>query len=248
MGDSQFSNLTIAEQERFLSRARSLRLKRKAVSSLPILHIERGGTFPLSFAQERLWFLAQMEGGSEAYHIPLGMRLRGELNGAALKRALDRIVARHEALRTTFAMVEGKPEQRIAPVEGSRFQLQEQDLRQHEDAGGELERVMAEAARSKFDMERGPLIRGRLIRMGEEEHVLLISMHHIVSDGWSLGVMFKEMSELYGAYVRGEEDGLPELGVQYADYAVWQRKWMEGEVLGEQAEYWKKNLAGAPEV
>ncbi|HEY6351239.1 MAG TPA: amino acid adenylation domain-containing protein, partial [Candidatus Angelobacter sp.] len=213
-----------------------------------ITHAERGQRLPLSFAQRGLWFLAQMEGGSEAYHISFGVRLRGELNVAALKQALDRIVARHEALRTTFAMVDGEPEQRIVPVEESRFQLQEQDLREHEDAGGELERVIAEEAGAGFDLERGPLIRGRLIRLGEEEHALLISMHHIVSDGWSLGVLFKEMSELYGAYVEGEADPLPELGVQYADYAVWQRKWMEGEVLGEQAEYWKRNLAGAPEV
>jgi len=248
MGDSGFSNLTIVEQERLLSRARSLRLKRKPVSALPIVHIDHGGTLPLSFAQERLWFLAQMEGGSGAYHISLGMRLLGELNGAALKRALDRIMARHEALRTTFVTVEGEPQQRIAPVEESRFQMQEDDLQEHSYPSVELERVIAEEARREFDLASGPLIRGRLIRLGDQEHALLISMHHIVSDGWSMGVLFKELSTLYGTYVRGEEDRLPELAVQYGDYAVWQRKWMEGEELQEQSDYWKKNLHGAPEV
>jgi hypothetical protein len=237
---SLFSMPVLSDFARMVESARQSRLP-------AITRAERRGV-PLSFPQRGLWFLAQMEGGSEAYHVSFWVRLQGELDAAALKQALDRIVARHEALRTTFAMAEGEPEQKIAAVEESRFQLQEQDLREHEDAGSELEQVIAEEAEAGFDMERGPLIRGRLIRLGEQEHALLISMHHIVTDGWSLGVLFKELSELYGAYARGEEDRLPELVVQYADYAVWQRKWMEGEVLGEQAEYWRKNLAGVPEV
>ena len=138
------TQLTVAKREQLLRLAKSLNLRSKAAPLPPIMRAERSETVPLSFAQQRLWFLAQMEGGSKAYHVPLGMLLRGELNVAALKQALDRIVARHEALRTTFAMVEGEPEQRIAPVEESRFQLQEQDLREHED--GELERVIAEKA------------------------------------------------------------------------------------------------------
>src|SRR6202451_1694981 len=248
MGELQFSDLTISEQETFLPRARSLRLKRKAVSSLPILPVNRLSALPLSFAQQRLWFVAQMEGGSGAYHIQLQVRLKGELNRGALRQALDRIVVRHEALRTSFAVVDGEPEQRIAAVDESRFPLLEEDLRRHEDAAAELQRVMAEESGKEFDLAAGPLIRGRLIQLAEQEHALLISMHHIVSDGWSGGVVVKDLSVLYEAYGRGEEDPLPELGVQYADYAAWQRKWMEGEVLGEQAEYWKKNLEGAPEM
>ncbi|HZI72912.1 MAG TPA: condensation domain-containing protein, partial [Gemmatimonadales bacterium] len=213
-----------------------------------IERVERGERIPLSFAQERLWFLAQMEGVSAAYHIPLGVRLRGELNREALVRALGRIVERHEALRTTFVMVDGEAEQRIAPVEESRFELREHDLRECEDAQEELKRIVIEEAGTRFDLEAGPLVRGRLIQVSEEEHVLLITMHHIVSDGWSLGVLFEELGVLYGAYVKGEEDPLPELAVQYADYAVWQRRWMEGEVLERQAEYWKENLSGVPEV
>ena len=113
---------------------------------------------------------------------------------------------------------------------------------------GELKRLIAKEAGTAFDLERGPLIRGRLIQLTEDEHVLLITMHHIVSDGWSMGILLNELSALYGAFLRGEADPLPELEVQYADYAVWQRKWMEGEILREQAEYWKTALAGAPEV
>jgi len=218
-------------------------------SPLPaITRAERGSRFPLSFAQQRLWFLAQMEGVSRTYHIPLGMRLRGELNVAALKRALDRLVARHEALRTSFVVVQGEPEQRISAVDESQFDLHEQDLRGHEDASVALDQLIAGEANAKFDLENGPLIRGRLIRLGDQEYLLLICMHHIVSDGWSMRVLFKELSVLYGAYAKDEQDPLPELPVQYVDYAVWQRKWIEGEVLGEQAKYWKKNLEGAPEL
>ncbi|HEU5415537.1 MAG TPA: condensation domain-containing protein, partial [Candidatus Angelobacter sp.] len=203
---------------------------------------------PLSFAQERLWFLAQIEGGSKAYQNLHGLQLRGELDRAALRQALNQIVARHEALRTVFALVDGKPLQRVAGERDSQFHLTEHDLRQCDRTTVELDHLIAEEASTPMDLQAGPLIRGRLIRQGNEEYVLLITIHHIVSDAWSFGVFSKELSALYRAYVRGEEDDLPELEIQYADYASWQRKRMEGEVLGKQAEYWKKALAGAPEV
>ena len=142
-------------------------------------------------------------------------------------------------------LVEGEPVQRIVEVEESRFELQEQDLRHCEDGQGELERLMGEEAEGGFDLEQGPLIRGRLVRLGEEEHVLLITMHHIVSDGWSMGVLVEELSALYRTYVRGEQERLPELEVQYADYAVWQRQWMEGEVLREQARVLEEGVGGS---
>jgi amino acid adenylation domain-containing protein len=208
----------------------------------------RGERIPLSPAQQRLWFLAQMEGVGAAYHIPMGLQLKGGLDRAALRKALDRIMARHEVLRTIFTFVEGKPVQQIAPAEESRFHLVEYDLRGRSDAKEELKRLAAEESGAPFDLRAGPLIRGRLIRLADEEDALLITMHHLVSDGWSLGVFTNELSTLYGAFLHGEADPLPELKIQYADYAVWQRKWMQGEVLGKQAEYWKKTLAGAPEV
>src|SRR5258708_10844910 len=199
----------------------------------------------LSFAQQRLWFLAQMR-GSEAYHVVFGLRLKGELDLMALRRALDCMVSRHEALRATFVFVDEQPVQRIALAEQSRFLLIEHDLRQHSDMQVELDRLGALEAGASFDLELGPLIRGRLIRLSEDEHALLITMHHIVCDGWSMGVLINELSALYSAFLRGQADPLPALEIQYADYAVLQRQWIEGEVLHQQAEYWKATLAGAP--
>ena len=212
----------------------------------PIVPTSRDGDLPLSFAQQRLWFLAQMEGGSEAYHIPFGLHLKGDLNRTALGRALDRIVVRHEVLRTTFALHDGEPAQEIGAVEESSFGLIEHDLRGHHEVEAELAALRELEAGASFDLEAGPLIRGRLIRLAEDEHVLLITMHHIVSDGWSMGVLARELKALYGAFLGGEADPLPELEIQYADYAVWQRQWIEGEILQQQAAYWKTTLAGAP--
>lgn len=211
------------------------------------LHVE-DAWLPLSFAQDRLWFLAQMDGGSEAYHIPAGVRLKGALNGSVLRRALDRIVFRHEVLRTTFARLNGKPVQRISPAAGSRFLLAEHDLRGREDAQTELHRLSALERSAPFNLEAGPLIRGRLIHLGENDHALLITMHHIVFDGWSMGVLVNELNALYKAFLHGEGDPLPELEIQYGDYAVWQRQEVESGNLQRQAAYWKETLAGAPPV
>jgi amino acid adenylation domain-containing protein len=217
-----------------------------ATAAIP--RIECRKDLPLSYAQERLWFLAQIDGGNKAYQNLHGLQLRGKLDRAALRRALSQIVARHEALRTVFTLVDGKPLQQIVDKHDSQFHLIEHDLRECDQAPAEFEHLIAKEIGTSIDLETGPMIRGRLIRRGDEEYVLLITIHHIVSDAWSFGLFSKELSSLYGAYVRGEEDGLPELGVQYADFAIWQRKWMEGEVLQRQAAYWKNALAGAPDV
>ncbi|HEX9936859.1 MAG TPA: amino acid adenylation domain-containing protein [Longimicrobium sp.] len=230
----------------------------------PIERAPRNERLPLSFAQQRLWFLEQLEALGSAYHIHQALRLRGELDRAALVRALDGVVARHEALRTVFTQVNGIPEQRIAPADAGGFHLVEHDLggslplsatTERGEARGEgpgaeaeLDRIMAEEARAPFDLERGPLIRGRLVRMTADDHVLLLTMHHIVSDGWSLGVLTREISALYAAHREGREAELPGLPVQYADYAAWQRRWVSGEALREQADYWKNALMGAPEL
>ncbi|MGH9970309.1 MAG: FkbM family methyltransferase, partial [Pyrinomonadaceae bacterium] len=221
-------------------------VQKSTPATLPLITVtQRGERPPLSFAQQRLWFLAQM-GASEAYHIFKGWRLKGWLDREALQLALDRIVARHEALRTTFIAIEGEPVQRIAAAHDSQFHLVEHDLIVASDAETELDRLVRAEARAGFDLEAGPLIRGRLIRLGEAEHALLITMHHIVSDGWSMGVLIRELSALYGAFALGEEDPLPELSLQYADYALWQRQWIEGEILRQQGEYWQRALEGAP--
>jgi amino acid adenylation domain-containing protein/FkbM family methyltransferase len=221
-------------------------VKEAAASDLPpITSVPRDAPLELSYAQQRLWFLAQMGGVSQAYHMPTGVRLHGRLDREALRRALDRVVARHEALRTTFAQVDGVPVQRIAPP-GTGFQLMELDLRASGDAEAELSVLADEEAAAPFDLDSGPPIRGRLIRLGEEEHALLITMHHIVSDGWSMGILIREISTLYRAYCEGQDDPFPALAIQYADYAAWQRRWISGEVLKAQTEFWKRTLADAP--
>jgi amino acid adenylation domain-containing protein len=197
----------------------------------------------LSFGQQRLWFLAQMHGASEAYHIQESYRLRGVLDEVALRRALDRLVVRHESLRTTFTSVDGEPVQRIA-AENAGFSLVRHDLVGDCDAQGRLQELLEEQARRTYDLQAGPLIRGCLVRLGQHEHVLLIAMHHIISDGWSMGVLIRELSALYGSYCRGEPDMLEPLPVQYADYAAWQRRWLSGEVLTRQSAYWREVLAG----
>ena len=193
-------------------------------------------TIPLSFAQQRLWFLEQLGGTGAAYHVPLRLRLRGALDRAALARALDRIVARHEALRTTFPAVDGEPVQRIASAEESAFRLVEHDLHAAPDAEDVLGRLMADEAGAPFDLAHGPLVRGRLVRMAPDDHVLLVTMHHIVSDGWSMGVFARELGALYGAFApRRGRSASPRCAIQYADYAAWQRRRVDGELLERQA-------------
>ncbi|HEU4885339.1 MAG TPA: amino acid adenylation domain-containing protein, partial [Longimicrobium sp.] len=227
--------------------ARGLQTAARA-DAAAIERVDRTGSVPPSFAQQRLWFLEQLGSLGSTYHIPLRLRLRGELDGDALRRALDRIVARHEALRTTFPAVDGEPVQHIAPVEESAFRLVEHDLRAAPDVEGELRRIVSDEWSAPFDLAQGPLIRGQLVRMAADDHVLLLTMHHIVSDGWSMGVLHRELGALYAAFARGEPDPLPPLLVQYADYAAWQRRWVEGDVLRAQADYWRETLSGAPEL
>ncbi|HST57554.1 MAG TPA: condensation domain-containing protein, partial [Longimicrobium sp.] len=239
-----FERPTVAELA-----ARMEELRREELPVLPpVMPVERTGPLPLSFAQERLWFLDRMEPGSNAYNIPVAWRLGGALDEAALERAVGEIVRRHEALRTVFTEVDGSPVQVVAPFDG--FVLPVEDLAHVAEAerDAEVRRRADEEARRPFDLAAGPLFRAALLRLGGEDHVLLLSMHHIVSDGWSLGVLFREFSALYEAYREGGESPLPELPVQYADYAMWQREQLEGEVLDRQLAYWREHLSGAPEL
>ena len=208
--------------------------------------VDRNEVLPLSYAQQRMWFLSQLDGVSEAYHIPQSLRIQGELDRVALRRALDRLIVRHESLRTTFATVDGTPVQCIGDAQSSRFALVEHDLRGHAAALEELRALSVQESRSAFDLQTGPLVRGRLIQMARDAHVLLLTMHHIVSDGWSMGVFVRELNALYESYRVGGDDPLAPLQVQYADYAVWQRSLLSGEVLAAQSAYWKEQLSGAP--
>ncbi|WP_281438343.1 non-ribosomal peptide synthetase [Rhizobium sp. 007] len=221
-------------------------LSRAGPQELPaIAAVSRHEPLVLSFAQQRLWFLAQLDEGSTNYHIPLALRLRGGLDRTAWQRSLDHLFARHEALRSVFVAPEGKPRVEVLPPEAG-LPVLEHDLRGRPDAEAALLDLCHEEARTPFDLARGPLIRGRLIRMSDAEHVFLLTQHHIVSDGWSMGVLVRELSQLYRAFAAGEDDPLPPLAIQYPDYAAWQRQWLSGERLQRQAQYWRDALAGAP--
>jgi amino acid adenylation domain-containing protein len=217
----------------------------RGLQAPPILPVPRNGYLPLSFAQQRLWFIDQLEPGNSAYNFPAAVRLKGPLNVVALERTVNEIVRRHETLRTTFATVDGRPVQVIAPALTARaavLNLQELSDGERE---AEVQRLAIEQAQLPFDLARGPLLRVTLLRLAEEEHVGLLTMHHIVSDGWSTGILIREMAVLYQAFSHGAASPLPELPIQYADFAHWQREWLQGEVLETQLSYWKRQLLGA---
>jgi len=220
----------------------------RSLSAPSLRAVERNGDLPLSFAQQRLWFIDQLEPGSATYNIASAARFSGALDTMALQRALTEVVRRHEALRTTFPTVNNLPVQHIA--ENPTVDLPIVDLSAFEahECEREVERLAAIEARQPFDLGRGPLLRAKLLRKSQDEHVLLFAMHHIVSDGWSMGVLVEEAAQLYTAYATATAPSLPELGIQYADYAAWQRDWLQGEVLDQQVGYWREQLAGAPEL
>ncbi len=217
----------------------------RSLQAPPILPVPRNGDLPLSFSQQRLWFIDQLEPGNSAYNFPAAIRLKGPLNLVALEQSINEIIKRHEALRTTFTTVDGRPAQVIAPtltVGLPVVNLQELPESERE---AEVGRLAIEEAQRPFNLARGPLLRVTLLRLGEEEHVGLLTMHHIVSDGWSTGILVREMAVLYEAFSGGRSSPLPELAIQYADFAYWQRQWLQGEVLETQLSYWKRQLLGA---
>ena len=214
----------------------------------PLQPVSREGPLPLSFAQQRLWFLDQLEPANPLYNTPGALRLIGQLDAAALERALSEIVRRHEILRTTFQAVEGNPVQIISaphPVSIPLIDLSERDELERE---RETQRLIAAEATRPFDLSHGPLLRATLLRLREEEHLLLFTMHHIISDGWSVGVLAREATQLYAAFTGQEAAPVAELPLQYADYAVWQREWLRGETLERQFDYWSKQLDGLSSV
>lgn len=204
------------------------------------------GPAELSFPQQRLWFLDQVEPGGAAYVIPQALEICGSLDVPVLERALGALVSRHDSLRTVFVSVEGRPLQVVS--EPGRWMLPVVDLVGEADARQKLPQVLREEASRGFDLERGPLFRARLYRLAADTHVLLLTMHHIVADGWSVDVLIRELGELYHHLLRGEAATLPALRLQYRDFARWQRSWLEGEVLKDLLAHWRARLAGAPQV
>jgi hypothetical protein len=205
------------------------------------------GPAPLSFAQERIWFLDQFEGNNAVYNLPFELRLKGTLNVLVLLRCLNEIVRRHEALRTRFEMAENQPVQIIQSSFSLKMPLTDLSSLPQQQVEAEAERLCKEEARRPFDLKSDLMLRVRLIRLGPTDHVLLLNMHHIAADGWSLDVIFPELRTLYAAFIEGKPSPLPELPIQYADYAVWQRQWLQGETLENQLSYWRKQLQAVPE-
>jgi alpha-ketoglutarate-dependent taurine dioxygenase len=224
------------------------RLLRKQGLASP-LHIKPrrdAGPTPVSFAQRRMWFLQQLEPQSPAYNLPCVFRLNGPLDVAVLERTLTEIVRRHEVLRTSFAFDGDELVQVVSPAGPARIEVT--DLSGEPEAGREalVSRLALEYARRPFDLARGPLYRVALLRLGTEEHVVLFALHHIASDGWSTGILTREVATLYDAYSRGLASPLAELPVQYADFAVWQHEWLRDEMLERQLAYWRELLGDTP--
>ncbi|AOX02682.1 hypothetical protein BJP34_27465 [Moorena producens PAL-8-15-08-1] len=217
--------------------------------SLPLIQPRTDSEqLPLSSAQKRLWFLNQLEGSSATYNIPAAFRITGNLIINALEQALSEIISRHEVIRTSFSTINGKPIQVIHP--DSTININVVDLQQYPEPEREtiLQQLVQQEATTPFDLEVAPLIRCKLWQLDTTEYVLVLTMHHIVSDGWSMGILIEELSSLYQAFAASEPSPLPELAIQYADFALWQRQWLTGEILEIQLNYWKQELEGAPEL
>ena len=203
-------------------------------------------TFPVSFAQQRLWFLAQLEPDNPSYNLSQILRLKGELNVSALEQTINTIIARHESLRTNFKQIEGQPVQIVSSVQRIKLGFADLNGLPESEREDEARQLAITEARRPFDLSRDLLLRAELIRIDDHDHWLVLTMHHIVSDGWSMSIFTRELSNIYDALVMDREIDLPELPVQYPDFADWQREWLQGEVLEEQLGYWLNSLGGAP--
>jgi acyl carrier protein len=206
--------------------------------------VPRDSTLALSYAQQRLWLIDQLESATVGYNIPAAVRLTGQLDVSALEHSLNELASRHETLRTTFASTGGQPVQIIAPVLNLKISVSDLQELPAAEREAELRRLLIEGAQESLDLAQGPLIRAALFRLSPDEHVFLIVMHHIVSDGWSMSILINELATLYEAFSKGQPSPLSPLPIQYADFAQWQREWMQGEVLASQLAYWKKQLGG----
>ena len=217
-----------------------------ADQALPLRPQNHEGPLPLSFAQQRLWFLEQWEPGSTAYLLPYAWRLKGTLKVDILEASLTALVTRHESLRTNCIVVDGQPVQIIAPVAPISLPCRDLATLSEPERETELERLIHHESHQPFDLTTEPLWRGQLLRLGPEEYVLLLTIHHIITDGWSMGIMFQELNAFYTTQATGHPMTLPPLPVQYADFTIWQRHWLQGDVLDRQLTYWRTQLSEAP--
>ena len=217
-----------------------------AVDSQTIQPCGQDKSLPLSFAQQRLWFLDRLQPGNFSYNVPAAVRLAGSLNVAALLQSCNVIVRRHAALRTNFVLVEGSPVQVIASERNLALPLVDLQNLPEATRSRQVQQLASQEAQTPFDLSSDPLLRLTLLRLSATEHVLLFTMHHIISDGWSIGVLLRELTALYEGFTRRQTPDLPDLPIQYADFAVWQRQWLQGDTLNRQLAYWRQQLAGEP--
>jgi acyl transferase domain-containing protein len=225
------------------------KLEGTTTSDADVVHpVDRAGELPLSFAQEWLWLIHQVNPDSAAYNLPAAVRLKGALDVAALEKSIGEVVRRHEILRTRFTEVDGRPAQVIDPAVPIKLPIVELSAIETEQREVEAGRIVTEDARLPFDLEQGPLLRSFLLRLGEDDHAIILTVHHIVSDAWSTGIIIQEIATLYEIFRRGEESPLPPLPIQYADYAYWQRSHLQGERLASLLDYWQQQLQGATPV
>ncbi len=213
-----------------------------------IVSVDRSQDLALSFSQQRLWFLDQLQPGGSFYNIPTALKLKGRLNLEALKNSINLLVSRHEVFRTTFADEGGKPVQIIADNLELELNLEDLSALKSDEAEKEIRKIAQSEAAFAFNLATGPLIRVRMLKVSDEEHVIIFTLHHIISDGWSMGIMISEIAVSYAAFCTNENPQLPALPVQYADYAAWQRAWLQGDVLEKQLNYWKDKIGIDPPV
>ena len=240
---SLFEAPTVAELAKYIERAIS---HRQPTETPPLLSIPRSAEIPLSFAQTRLWFLYQLQPNSAFYNSAIALRLSGQLNVMALEKSLKTIIDRHETLRTNFTTVEGQPVQVIASNLNLKLKIVNLLDIPESDREVQMQRLANIEAVQPFDLEHEPLVRVTLLQLGEVEHVFVLTLHHIICDGWSLGVLYKELATIYETLCTDKAPVLPQLPIQYADFAVWQRRWLQGEVLQAHLDYWKQQLKDAP--
>ncbi|MDF0674714.1 MAG: amino acid adenylation domain-containing protein [Nitrospira sp.] len=239
-----FETATVAKLAEAVESARLLDGSMDAPS---ISRVERDGPVPLSFAQQRLWVLTQLEPHGASYNLPIALRLSGRLDVAALERSVNELVRRHEVLQTIVSLSDGQPVQTVTPASTMSVPLVALDHLSGSEREAAVLRLATDEAQRPFELAYGPMLRVTLLKLDAEEHVLLLTMHHIVSDAWSSHILVREMTELYIAQVQGRPASLPELPAQYADFAIWQRQWLSGARLDRQVDYWKERLAGALE-
>ena len=236
------AELSPAERAALMMRLKEKKADERAgVPAIP--RRDEAAHHPLSFAQQRLWFLEQLEPNGP-YKVPAAFRLRGRLDLEALEQSVNEIIRRHEVLRTTFAEMEGRPVQIVAPRLTLSIPVEDLSHLAEAERAARVRQTAARLSGQPFDLVRGPLVGAALVRLAEEEHRFWLLTHHIVSDGWSIGVLVRELSAAYEAFTVGRRPELPELPIQYADFAVWQRGWLQGETLGRQIRYWKERLGG----